>query len=640
MQHFVIGTAGHIDHGKTAIIKALTNIDCDTHPEEKKRGITINPGFAYIKKPDGDYLAFVDVPGHQKFINNMVAGASGISFVMLVVAADDGVMPQTREHLRICSMLGVKNGIVVINKCDKVDSDGIDLCEDEIREFVRGTFLEGKPVFRLSAITGLGVDALRDYLLKGDYYIEPKVVKDFFRMSVDRCFNVAGFGAVVTGTVADGTIHKNDSLLIYPGEKECKVRNIQRHNESVEECGEGSRVAIDLTGVKKEDIELGDIISSDRLHHSRLFDVELKYIDNGQIPVEKKRLVVMMLTGTKKLEVNLRILEHNGDCGLAQAEMEHDWFGAYGDYLIFRDSSATYTLAGGRIIDPNPLIHKKSTSVLLERLYQEASGELQYIKSKVAEGSILYDLDFFSRSLLLSPGEVRKMIEGEYDVVDGVKPCIIDNYVLNCRLIDDFAKLLVDGLKKHNKSNPLNVTGIDRASLLGFAGDFHFCGEQESDIRAFSLALNRIVSEGYILLKDNSFILPGTKTELTEEEKGKINRVKILFQENYSVPLTEHDVAEASYRTKASEKETSYILRYLRSEKIIEKAGEYYFWSPFVNDVKSKITAHFIAHPGEGLRLGEFREISGTNRKNAFTLSEYLESQKFIIRNGDLRFLK
>ena len=281
MQHFIIGTAGHIDHGKTSLLRALTDINCDTHPEEKRRGITINLGFAYLKTPDGNHLAFIDVPGHHKFISNMISGASGIDFVMLIVAADDGVMPQTIEHLKICSLLGIKNGIVVINKKDLADEEQLELCREEIAEFVEGTFLEDKPVFAVSSHTKDGIPELKEYLLKQDYELALREKQDYFRMYVDRVFNVEGFGAVATGTVLAESVGVNESIRILPADKEVRVRQIQRHGETVDIAPQGTRVAINLTGVKKRDINIGDILTRFPLPKSDKIDVKISLLEGS-----------------------------------------------------------------------------------------------------------------------------------------------------------------------------------------------------------------------------------------------------------------------------------------------------------------------------------------------------------------------
>ncbi|MCD4684065.1 MAG: selenocysteine-specific translation elongation factor, partial [Bacteroidales bacterium] len=282
MKHLIIGTAGHVDHGKTALIKALTDIDCDTHKEEKERGITINLGFSHLNLPSGESFGIVDVPGHKDFIKTMVAGAFGIDIVLLVVAADSGVMPQTAEHLKIIEMLGVQNGIVVLNKIDLVDEEMLELAELEVSEFLEGTNLENAPIIKVSSITGDGIETLISEISSLLPKIKEKNAIDQFRMYVDRIFNVKGIGFVVTGSVLEGEVETGKDLYLLPGKsKKIKVRNIERHGETVTKVVQGDRAALNLAGLKLEDYHRGMVLSDKLIEDTSMVDAVFALFDDN-----------------------------------------------------------------------------------------------------------------------------------------------------------------------------------------------------------------------------------------------------------------------------------------------------------------------------------------------------------------------
>ena len=283
MKHIIIGTAGHIDHGKTTLIKALTGRNTDRWEEEQRRGITIDLGFTWFDLKNGNRAGIIDVPGHEKFINNMVAGVVGMDLVLLVIAADEGIMPQTREHMDILEMLGVRKSILVLNKCDLVDEEWLELVEEEIREELQGTFLEHAPVVRVSAATGEGIPGLVETIERlNEEEVEEKDIYTIPRLPVDRVFSLSGFGTVVTGTLVSGTISKEDALEMFPNGKECKIRNIQVHGQDVEKCCAGQRVAINISNMKKKELQRGCVLAPPgSMKESRLMDVKLEMLDSS-----------------------------------------------------------------------------------------------------------------------------------------------------------------------------------------------------------------------------------------------------------------------------------------------------------------------------------------------------------------------
>ena len=327
MKNIIIGTAGHIDHGKTTLIKALTGRNTDRWEEEQRRGITIDLGFTYFDLPSGDRAGIIDVPGHEKFINNMVAGVVGMDLVLLVIAADEGIMPQTREHMDILGLLGIEKSIIVLNKCDLVDEEWIELVEEEIREELSGTFLEQAPVVKVSAATGQGLDQLIEVIghMSSDEVVE-KDIHTIPRLPIDRAFSLSGFGTIITGTLVSGTIRKEDTLEMYPIGKECKIRSIQVHGADQKECYAGQRVAINLSNVKKKEIQRGCVLAPpNSMKNTDLLDVKMNILESS-MRVLTNHTRLHFFTGTSEILCRAVLLDKEelgpGESGYVQLRLE------------------------------------------------------------------------------------------------------------------------------------------------------------------------------------------------------------------------------------------------------------------------------------------------------------------------------
>lgn len=637
MKHFIVGTAGHIDHGKTSLIKALTNIDCDTHPEEKKRGITINLGFAYIKKSDGEYMAFVDVPGHHRFVANMIAGASGIDFVMLVVAANDGVMPQTKEHLMICSLLGIKNGIVVINKCDAVAEDDIELCRDEIADFVCGTFLENKPIFEVSSLTGKGIDTLRNYLIEGNYDLNLRPQHDFFRMGVDRVFNVAGFGAVVTGTVSAGEVKIGDNVTLLPSGMVAKVRGIQRHTEQIESSGQGTRVAIDLAGVKRENIDFGDVLCAVPMSKTDIIDVKMMMIDS--LDEDIRKFDAVMLCGTAKLSVKVKLLdsftEGNHNYAMAQIYLSKEWYFSVNDYFILRNSSFDTTISGGYITDPLPLNHKNITDTLKIKLHTVCDDTLSYISEKVGESVNLLTVEYFVPVLQLSAEHIKELLTTSKEITS-----MDDGTLLPTVKIKEFKNVLIAGFEKFTKRNPLSAIGISRKKMLEFVGEFSFLHTAQSNERAVSLVLDSMERDGEMVRRGNQWSLPGARTEISERERINIKKIEDIVASYEYSPIDMDAVFLEAKRDGVDDASCRYIVTYLTDLNKIMRIDGMAFCNERLSDARSRLIEYLKVHPEDGIKAAEYRDLIGTNRKNAVILLEIFDKEKIVYRKEDVRFLK
>ena len=365
--HVVIGTAGHIDHGKSALVRALTGTDPDRLKEEKERGITIDLGFAFLASENNISLAFIDVPGHEKFVKNMLAGVGGIDLVMLVVAADESVMPQTREHFEICRLLEIPRGIIVLTKCDLVDSDLRELAALETRELVAGSFLDGVPVIEVSSTSGEGIDALKQTLFEQAEEVPGHKASGLFRLPVDRVFSMKGFGTVVTGTLIAGAVHQDDEVEILPRGSKARVRGLQVHGEKRELASAGQRTAVNLQGSDTDDVARGDTLTlPGTFVATMMLDAELDVLESSPIAV-KDLTRVHLHVGTAQVLARVRTLRGKkalapGDKGIVQLRLESPVVAARGDRFILRRYSPLETIAGGRVVDARPEKHAVTSS--------------------------------------------------------------------------------------------------------------------------------------------------------------------------------------------------------------------------------------------------------------------------------------
>ena len=379
MKHLILGTADHIDHGKTSLVKALTGIDTDRLKEEKARGITIELGFAHLALPGGFELGIVDVPGHERFIRSMVAGVGGMDLVMLVIAADEGVMPQTREHLAICQLLGVKKGLVALSKIDMVDPDWLGLVTEEVRDYLVGSFLEAAPIMPISSRTGEGLDRLKSELARLAGEVEKKKGEGPFRLPVDRVFTITGFGTVVTGTLLSGEISVGDEVEILPAALPCRVRGIQNHGKKSDQGLAGQRVAVNLQGVEHSEIIRGDIVVPQGIYRpTRIVDARLNYLLAAPREL-KHRATLRLHSATYEAPAKVILIDRDallpGESAYVQLRLATPVLLLPGDPFVLRTYSPQATLAGGTVLDPNPPRRRRRSTEALELLQELESGE-------------------------------------------------------------------------------------------------------------------------------------------------------------------------------------------------------------------------------------------------------------------------
>ncbi|NMD37270.1 MAG: selenocysteine-specific translation elongation factor, partial [Christensenellaceae bacterium] len=458
MKNLIIGTAGHVDHGKSTLINALTGIDTDRLIEEKKRGITIDLGFAYLTLPDGTKAGIVDVPGHEKFIKNMLAGAGGMDIAMFVVAADEGFMPQTIEHLDILSLLNIKQGLVVITKIDLVDNDWIDAVEDDVIEHVKGTFLEGAPILKVSAIKGTGIEELKNTLFDMLDKAEAKNINTSFRLPIDRVFTITGHGTVITGTLIEGTLNLDDVAEIYPSNVRARIRNIQVHGKSVDVAYAGQRVALNLAGLKKEDIDRGNVVAAENsLKESFLLDVKINMLNNTQRQI-KNGDSIHFHHGSSVLLAKVVLFNCEsisaGENAYAQLRFTEPIATKAKDYFVLRFYSPLETIAGGIIIDPNPTKHRRNDKNIVKSLQIKESGSLKL--------QVLNELE--NNKIKLEPTTkmhaklaiTKEQFDAELDALQAEGQVFnFEDYSISKNTVEYYRDLIKNMLEAYHKENPL-----------------------------------------------------------------------------------------------------------------------------------------------------------------------------------------
>lgn len=460
MKNIIIGTAGHVDHGKTALIKALTGIETDRIKEEKKRGITIELGFAYLDLPDGEKAGIIDVPGHEKFVKNMLAGAGGIDLALLVIAADEGFMPQTREHLGILSLLNIPEGIIVITKKDMVDEDWLEVVCDDIRNEVKGTFLENAQMIPVSSYTGEGIEELKQAIFQLiDQKTQIKNLDVPFRIPIDRIFSVEGFGTVITGTLIEGKMKVGDPVTIYPSRIESRIRNLQVHSHDVEEAYAGQRVAVNLAGLKKSDLNKGDVVAvPDSMHTTMMIDIKLTILKDCEREILNATRL-HLYHGARDVLCKVVLLDRDsisaGESCYAQLRLEEEIAVKTGDRFVLRFYSPLETIGGGVILDSNPFKHKRNDPQVLESLnIKENGSDKEKISAALKDYSSRFETLSFLQVQTAIPKEqfdqqIQKLIK------DKTAFRINDNVVIHSDYLTHLKDAAVKMLSAYHEENPL-----------------------------------------------------------------------------------------------------------------------------------------------------------------------------------------
>ena len=632
MKHVIIGTAGHVDHGKTLLVKALTGIDTDRLVEEKKRGITIELGFAHLDFDDGTQAGIVDVPGHEKFIKNMLAGAGGIDLAMLVVAADEGFMPQTVEHLGILSLLGIQDGLVVITKCDMADPEWVEMVKEDVRTHVEGTFLEGKPVFTVSAYTGQGIPELRQALKELVQKAAEKNMRTPFRLPIDRVFSVDGFGTVVTGTLIEGSVSNGDMAEILPGGVQARVRNLQVHDRDVETAYAGQRVAINLAGVKKADLGRGDVIARPgSVRTSLMLDARLQNLKNSQRTILSGSQVHLYHGSAVRL-CKVVLLDRDalqpGESCYAQLRLTEEIAAKRGDRFVIRFYSPLETIGGGVVLDDLPRRHKRGDQAVLEALAirESGSGDDQLVQLVAEHGHSLptleklatpqnLDREELGRSLeeLTSAGKVLQPLPGRY-----LAASVFDAIWDSCRGL----------LEQYHRQNPLHA-GMKVAELRQKL-------LKNTDQAVADAILAALAREGKIKAVADRYALADFAVHLTKRQSAIREKLLQTYRKaGLEVPGLDEVIASFP---PAEQGDCRQVVESLVSGGgLVMLTPQLCLHSQVYAQVCDK-TRDFMAEHQE-LTLAEFRDLLGTSRKYALAVLEYYDKNKILKKDGDVRRL-
>lgn len=650
----VIGTAGHVDHGKTSLVRALTGIDTDRLPEEKRRGLSIELGFAYIeldgKEGETIRAAIVDVPGHERFVRNMLAGVTGIDMALFCVAADDGVMPQTIEHLDILALLSVRSAVFAVTKCDLAAEGRVAEVEEDIRGLIKGSPLEGAPLIRVSTVTGAGIDGLKK-LIKESLVKRVPSPEGFFRLPVDRSFSIAGFGAVVTGTVASGAAKKGDELICFPLGARVKVRGLQSLHLEAEEVSVGQRAALNISGLKSKDIGRGSIIASLELSGFASsargplnVDCSFEFLPNkgkwGSAVTDAVKifsiLKVYHLTGETLARI---ILPDRIDPALpchrirGRLVLRKPLMMMRGDRFILRDPSINSTIGGGVVEWPCMSRHLRP---LLDKTagFPEQPPLFELLTALLPEGGVGLDMKTLSMMLNIREGALRKAVA--FDVSPSGGFFIMGNFAVSDARADALKKKIMDGLGAYHAVNPMD------AGMKGFIKDFikevSAGVGKENGAELLRLILEAMATEG-LIRQESGFVAllthrPGV-TGVVEGLASIENKITGLFDDAAFTPPRMEQVEKLPYKKEEIDK----VIGYLRKKGVIVKLREGSFISgKAVDTAKEKMTS--LIRKNGSLRAAEFRDSLGCGRKLAIEILEYFDKERVTLRHGDTRTLR
>ena len=631
MAHTVIGTAGHIDHGKTRLVKALTGMDTDQAPEERARGITIELGFAFL----GDQATIIDVPGHERFVKTMVAGVSTIDVAMLVIAADDGVMPQSREHLDVLRLLGVERGVVVINKADLVEAEWLDLVEEEVREFVGGTFLASAEIFRVSALSGAGIDRLRQRLLTLAEDTAAKRTDAPFRLPVDRAFGVKGFGLVCTGTVQAGALAEGDRVEVAPEGPLARVRRLQQHGAAVQAVRAGDRAAINLAGVEQGQLTRGhSLVAPGFFRPTQMLDAQVQLLASSPMPMASRTRVRLHL-GTREIMARVVLPAARpltpGQESFAQLRLEAPVVAAWGDRFVLRRYSPALTIGGGRVLNPHPAKHRRFEPALLAHLQALTQDDLPAVvecwlrcadhrlKSEQAlAGELGLGVERLARwtdALVAAGRAVRVASEGQ-------------THVLHLDVCERWGAQIEAALARFHRAQPLKL-GLPREELRNLSARY-------VQPELFDCVLRYLAEAGRVVL--DGAVVRAASHRICFTPQQEVLKAAVEARLNTANFADLPTLAELAQALDASRAEVAEMLQALQAlGEVVSLEGGLLIHCEALARART-LLSDVLARDGE-IAVAEFRTLIGSNRKCAMALLGYFDAEGLTVRRGDVRVL-
>ncbi len=635
----IVGTAGHIDHGKTALVKALTGVDADRLPEEKRRGITVDIGFADLSLGDV-HVGFVDVPGHERFVKNMLAGASGIDLLLLVIAASEGVMPQTREHFDICRLLGITAGIVVLTKSDLVDAETLELAKLDAAELVVGSFLETADVIIVSARTGSGIEELKDAIVRASTALPARADDLITRLPIDRSFSMKGFGAVVTGTLASGTVSDGDELELLPQQQRVRVRGVQTHGRSVPAAHAGQRVAVNLGGVDHNSITRGMLLAEPGvLQPTQLIDTSIEVLPDAPRPLRSRQRVRLHL-GTVEVLARVHVLSDTGEltpgaAGLIQLRLETPVVAVPGERFILRSYSPQVTIAGGEVIDSAAAKVRRrdipATMASLQALLSAGDDRQQRltVMLRAAGTAGLSFTDLRSRT-----GIRKEVLLQTLDSMVGSKLAVNAGEIyLDPEAVKQLSTAAESTLAAHHKREPLS-RGMPREAFKE-----QVCARVPDVV--FQFVLRTLESNGRVLSDKDTVRLASHSAELSPDETKVTDAIRKQYADaGLEVPKLEDVLTTALSGTRLDTTAARKLFqRLLDAGEVVKVTDEFYFSREAVDTLAAQIKNYAAAAADRLIDVPKFKELAGVSRKYAIPLLEYFDREHVTARAGDKRII-
>ncbi len=627
----IVGTAGHIDHGKSTLIEALTGTHPDRLEEEKRRGITIDLGFAFLEE-DGVRFGFVDVPGHERFVKNMLAGTSGIDLVLLVIAADEAIKPQTREHFEICRLLGVKRGVIAVTKTDSVDSDTVELVRLEVEDFVKGSFLQGAPILPVSAKTGSGLAELKKALQEEARKIAEKQVERYFRLPIDRSFAVKGFGTVVTGTLISGQVSTGDEVELLPERKLLRVRGLQSGGKTVKRAHAGQRTAVNLAGIDYGKVERGMVLAApNRFGKTRRIDARLELLASAA-PL-KNQARAHFHAGTAETIAAIHLYERPellpGESALVQLRLLDDVMVVRSDRFIVRQFSPVMTIGGGEVLDPLARRPSRKDTGRVQFLQKVECGSREEILLAMLERNILGigmqdvlpRMGWLEEEVRVAADKLAKA--GSIRIIDA-EPLLL----LTTPVFQEIVKKVLLRIEAFHKENPL-LPGIPREELRVAVG-------RRVRPEAFRAALEELAKQNRVVLQGELVKKPGTEITLTVDEARAKEQIEQAFAKaGLAVPAVKEVLGALKIDTRHAEK----ILQILLREKVLVRVSPELIFHRSALEKLPGLLQSYKKSKGDRIGVPTFKELTGITRKYAIPLLEYLDRQRLTRRMGDERVI-